>query len=104
MIWQVAISEVNVHVESIVTEKSQKPDLAELFNEDFEWLISLKIRGLRERAFKRFCANLVEALELKAHFAYTYGQKPIDEETEVDVPAFLLSLVTGDKWRVGPTW
>ena len=29
------ISEVNVHVESIVTEKSQKPDLAELFNEDF---------------------------------------------------------------------
>ena len=32
---EVAISEVNVHVESIVTEKSQKPDLAELFNEDF---------------------------------------------------------------------
>ena len=32
---EVLISEVNVHVESIVTEKSQKPDLAELFNEDF---------------------------------------------------------------------
>lgn len=32
---EVAISEVNVHVESIVTEKSPKPDLAELFNEDF---------------------------------------------------------------------
>ena len=32
---EVAISEVNVHVESIVTDKSQKPDLAELFNEDF---------------------------------------------------------------------
>ena len=31
---EVAISEVNVHVESIVTEKSPKPDLAELFNED----------------------------------------------------------------------
>ena len=32
---EVAISEVNGYVESIVTEKSQKPDLAELFNEDF---------------------------------------------------------------------
>ena len=32
---EVLISEVNVHVKSIVTEKSQKPDLAELFNEDF---------------------------------------------------------------------
>lgn len=32
---EVSISEVNVHVESIVTEKSPKPDLAALFNEDF---------------------------------------------------------------------
>ena len=45
--------------------------------------------------FKRFFALEFggEALE-QAHFAYTYD-KPIDEETEVDVPAFLLSLVTG---------
>ena len=32
---EVSISEVNVHVEAIVTEKSPKPDLAALFNEDF---------------------------------------------------------------------
>ena len=85
---EVAISEVNVHVESIVTEKSQKPDLAELFNEDSR-------RDLRERAFQTLFALEFggEALE-QAHFAYTYD-KPIDEETEVDVPAFLLSLVTG---------
>ena len=52
-------------------------------------------RDLRERAFQTLFALEFggEALE-QAHFAYTYD-KPIDEETEVDVPAFLLSLVTG---------
>ena len=50
-------------------------------------------RDLRERAFQTLFALEFggEALE-QAHFAYTYD-KPIDEETEVDVPAFLLSLV-----------
>ena len=39
--------------------------------------------------FKHFLPlNLVVKLWNKAHFAYTYD-KPIDEETEVDVPAFL---------------
>ena len=52
-------------------------------------------RDLRERAFQTLFALEFggEALE-QALFAYTYD-KPIDEETEVDVPAFLLSLVTG---------
>ena len=52
-------------------------------------------RDLRERAFQTLFALEFggEALE-QAHFAYTYD-KPIDEEIEVDVPAFLLSLVTG---------
>mgnify|MGYP001008256844 CR=1 FL=1 len=52
-------------------------------------------RDLRERAFQTLFALEFggEALE-QAHFAYTYD-KPIYEETEVDVPAFLLSLVTG---------
>ena len=52
-------------------------------------------RDLRERAFQTLFALEFggEALE-QAQFAYTYD-KPIDEETAVDVPAFLLSLVTG---------
>ncbi|MBM7642099.1 Asp23/Gls24 family envelope stress response protein [Streptococcus loxodontisalivarius] len=32
---EVAISEVNIHVAGIVTDKTPKPDLAALFNEDF---------------------------------------------------------------------
>lgn len=52
-------------------------------------------RDLRERAFQTLFALEFggEVLE-QAHFAYTFD-KPIGEETEVDVPAFLLSLVTG---------
>ncbi len=52
-------------------------------------------RDLRERAFQTLFALEFggEALD-QAYFAYTYD-KPIDEETEVDLPSFLLSLVTG---------
>ena len=52
-------------------------------------------RDLRERAFQTLFALEFggEVLD-QAHFAYTFD-KPIGEETEVDVPAFLLSLVTG---------
>ena len=52
-------------------------------------------RDLRERAFQTLFALEFggEALD-QAYFAYTYA-KPIDEETEVDLPSFLLSLVTG---------
>ena len=51
-------------------------------------------RDLRERAFQTLFALEFggEVLE-QAHFAYTFD-KPIGEETEVDVPAFL-NLVTG---------
>lgn len=50
-------------------------------------------RDLRERAFQTLFALEFggEALD-QAYFAYTYD-KPIDEETEVDLPSFLLSLV-----------
>ena len=52
-------------------------------------------RDLRERAFQTlFALEFGGEAQEQAHFAYTYD-KPIDEETEVDVPAFLLSLVTG---------
>ena len=52
-------------------------------------------RDLRERAFQTLFALEFggEALD-QAYFAYTYD-KPIDEETEVDLPSFLLSIVTG---------
>ena len=52
-------------------------------------------RDLRERAFQTLFDLEFggEALD-QAYFAYTYD-KPIDEETEVDLPSFLLSLVAG---------
>ena len=55
-------------------------------------------RDLRERAFQalfslEFEGDMLEA----AHFAYTYD-KAISEETEVNLPAFLMNLIKG--WRV----
>lgn len=52
-------------------------------------------RDLRERAFQALFALEFggEAIE-QASFAYSYD-KPIDEEVVLDVPAFLLNLVTG---------
>ena len=52
-------------------------------------------RDLRERAFQALFALEFggEAVD-QASFAYSYD-KPIDEETVLDVPAFLLNLVAG---------
>ena len=52
-------------------------------------------RDLRERAFQALFALEFggEVIE-QASFAYTFD-KPLDEETVLDVPAFLLNLVTG---------
>ena len=48
-------------------------------------------RDLRERAFQAlFKGDMLEA----AHFAYTYD-KAISEETEVNLPAFLMNLIKG---------
>ncbi|MGF0048247.1 transcription antitermination factor NusB [Streptococcus hyointestinalis] len=52
-------------------------------------------RDLRERAFQalfslEFEGDMLEA----AHFAYTYD-KAISEETEVNLPAFLMNLIKG---------
>ena len=80
----VTLDAVNIHVVGIATEKSPKPDLKDLFNEDF-----------RERAFQALMAleydgDIVEA----CHFAYLHD-KDLAEDKEVDLPAFLMNLVTG---------
>ena len=83
----VTLDAVNIHVVGIATEKSPKPDLKEILLESR--------RDLRERAFQALMAleydgDIVEA----CRFAYLHD-KDLAEDKEVDLPAFLMNLVTG---------
>ena len=92
----VTLDDVNIHVVGIVTEKAAKPDLKDLFNEDFLndwyfiWITSWSTGACLSSSNEfRVWGDVVEA----CRFAFTHDKEETDQE--VEIPAFLLNLVSG---------
>ena len=93
----VTLDAVNIHVVGIATEKSPKPDLKDLFGEDFlnDWWNFIRITSdLRERAFQALMAGIRWRHCWSLSLCLSTWQGPSEDKSRSST-AFLMNLMTG---------